>query len=71
MKRAVQWLGIASWFIGLLAAVAAIAVGYHRFVLANASYQQLLVEKQQLLQAQEIQLHDARKQRGMLQENSQ
>ena len=56
---------IASWFVGLAIILMFSMSFYHRMQLANASYQQLLVENQQRLQAQEVQIFDAKQQRGM------
>lgn len=65
MKNAIKWASIISWFVGLIVAVLLSFSEYHRRVLGNAHYQQLLVENAQRLEAQAIQLHDARQQRGM------
>lgn len=66
MKKYVQWAGIASWFVGL-AVILMFSMGlYHKLQLANASFQQLLVERNQQLQVQQIQIEDAKKQRGMI-----
>ncbi len=65
MKEAVKWAGVASWFVGLAIILMFSMSTYHRQVLANASHQQLLVKEQRQLQAQAIQLPDARQQSGM------
>ncbi len=65
MKNAIKWAGIISWFVGLIIVVLFSFSTYHGKVLQNASHQQLLIENAQRLGLQEIQLHDARQQRGM------
>lgn len=66
MQNAIKWLGIASWFVGLIIVVLFSFSTYHGKVLQNASHQQLLVENAQRIELQAIQLHDAKQQRGML-----
>lgn len=60
-EKLITW----SWFVGLALLLMFGMSTYHKMQLANASHQQLLVEKQQQQQLQDIQLYEARQQRGM------
>lgn len=59
-------LVLGSWFVALLLVMLSGLYLFHKGQLANAAFQQLLWEKSQALQRQQIQLNNEAQARGMI-----